>query len=474
MRYRWDKKFLYWGLTAFLVIAASAIFVAIVFNLDAVVGAVVSAINIIMPVFYGIAIAYLLTPLVNFFEKRWFSPLFRRIATIGRRKKGRRERVARKSQHEHIKSFVKHRSARVASIMLTMILLFAFLVAIIWLVVPQLFTTITELANNMQGYVNEATAWINSTLEPTETETLAENVFDWRNIALDILNSASTYVQDFLKNTLLPQMSNIVDTLSQGVMTVVGATLNIVLGIVISIYFLYSKEVFSAQVKKVIYCFFSVKHSNTILDNARHINKTFGGFISGKLLDSLIVGMLFFILLTIFDIPFAPLVSVFMGITNLVPYFGPFIGAIPSAFLILMDDPLKCLWFIIMVVVVQQLDGNILAPKIIGETTGLSSFWVIFALLLGQGIFGFIGLIIGIPLFSVVYSILRAWAISHLNKKGVPSDTAEYTDIYTIDAETHIPVSLSGVNAAEALAARQAERKKREEKAKAKEEKNNK
>ncbi|MBR4305211.1 MAG: AI-2E family transporter, partial [Ruminiclostridium sp.] len=169
-------------------------------------------------------------------------------------------------------------------------------------------------------------------------------------------------------------------------------------------------------------------------------HKSFGQFITGKLIDSFIVGALYIVVMSILGMPYATLAGVIMGVTSIIPFFGPFIGAVPCTLLMLLADPLQCLWFLILMIIIQQIDGNILAPKIIGDSTGLSSFWVIFGMLIGQGIFGFAGLVIGIPLFAVLYSFTKRRIAAGLEEKNLPSDSNDYRDIHHIDDETGVPV----------------------------------
>ena len=178
----------------------------------------------------------------------------------------------------------------------------------------------------------------------------------------------------------------------------------------------------------------------------REIHRTFGGFLSGKIIDSLIIMMIFMIILSVFRFPYAVLCSVVMGLFNIIPVFGPFIGAIPCALLVLLEDPWYFLYFVAVVIIVQQLDGNVIGPMVLGGSTGLSSFWIIFSLLLGQSIFGFLGLIIGIPLFAVIYSIFRARVGSKLESKGLPSDSNVYRKVAYVDENTGELITLYEYN----------------------------
>ncbi len=421
MKFRWNKQYLGWGLTAFFVIAASILLFVAITNYEQIAAGANSLINAVMPIIYGFVFAYLFCPVVIFFETRVFGRIFRKSSKSTENCTG-------------LNIFVRNKPARALSIIAAILIFIIILVGIISAIAPQLDTTIKTLIANIPSYVDTVTGWIN-------------NIFDsYPEIGAEItvlVNEAGSSLRNFLSLDILPQVGDYLGILTNGIMSLVGTLMNIVLGLVVSAYCLYSKELFAAQAKKVIYSLTSVKHANNFIGAVRKVHNSFGNFITGTLIDSFIVGCITFVALTIFDIPFALLVSVIMGLTNIIPYFGPFIGAIPSAFLILMEDPLKSLIFIIIVLIIQNLNGNVISPKILGESMGLSSFWVIFAILAGQGILGFWGMIIGIPVFAVVYSAAKTFIAARLKKKALPSDSRCYTDIKCFDTESGAPVSLS-------------------------------
>ena len=428
MKYKWDKKYLYWGITALAVIVAARLLDAIFISGTAVFGDFISKVlSALAPVFYGFAFAYLLNPVENFFEKN----VFVKLAVKKREKLGS---DYNNGSEDMIK--IKKR-ARVFGVVCAMITFFLIIVGVILIILPQLISTIQRLVNNIPGYVNELTDWINRQLVSYPE---AQN---WINTNL---KQAVSTVTQWLSDTLMPQISNILTAFSSGIFTVVQVFTNIIFGLVIAIYFLFSKELFAAQLKKVVYGFASPKYGNAVVRNMREIHRTFGGFLSGKIIDSLIIMMIFMVVLTVFRFPYAALCSVVMGILNIIPVFGPFIGAIPCALLVLLEDPWYFLYFIVIVVVVQQLDGNVIGPMVLGSSTGLSGFWIIFSLLLGQSIFGFIGLIIGIPLFAVIYSIFRARVGSKLEAKGLPSDSNVYRKVAYVDENTGELITLYEYN----------------------------
>lgn len=444
MKFKWNKRYLGWGLTAFAVILASTVIIFILMNHTGVAAGIGNLFNSLVPIFYGFVFAYLLCPIVNFFDTRVFGRIF-----VKKTKPVRCE-----SEKHGLHVFVKNKAARVLSILVTIAIVLVILTGVISAILPQLETTIRTLASNIPSYIATTTDWIASAFSSFP---------DLGAEVTDIVNQSFVALRDFLSNAILPQVGDYLGTLTNGIMSVIGLFMNLLLGLVISIYCLYSKELFSAQAKKLLYSVAKIQYANKFIDAVRRIHRSFGSFLTGTLIDSFVVACVTFVVTTLFNVPFALLVSVIMGLTNIIPYFGPFIGAVPSAFLILMEDPFKCLIFIIIILVIQNLNGNVLSPRILGENIGLPSFWIIFALLAGQGLFGFWGLIIGIPLFAVVYSTGKELIAARLSAKGLPSDSDIYTDIKCFEAETLTPVSLSDANREETRRAEEAERRKREE-----------
>ena len=417
MRYKWDKKYLYWGITALAVIVAArlldVLFISGGNSSGAAAGTAAAGTTVfgdfigkilgaLSPVFYGFAFAYLLNPVENFFEKNVFMKLFSK-------------KLAKQDPGDtcgnEVMIRVKKR-ARVFGVVCAFVTFFVVIVGVILIILPQLISTIQGLVNNIPGYVTDLTDWINKQLV---------NYPDIQNWLNTNLNQAMSYFTQWLSDTLMPQVSNILTGCSSGVFAVIQVFTNIFFGIVIAIYFLFSKELFAAQLKKVVYSMTTPKYGNAILRNMREI-------------------------LTVFNFPYAVLCSVVMGIFNIIPVFGPFIGAVPCALLVLLEDPWYFLYFVGVVIIVQQLDGNVIGPMVLGGSTGLSSFWIIFSLLLGQSIFGFMGLIIGIPLFAVIYSIFRARVGAKLESKGLPSDSNVYRKVAYVDESTGELITLYEYN----------------------------
>ena len=229
---------------------------------------------------------------------------------------------------------------------------------------------------------------------------------------------------------------NVITSVSMSVYSILKEVWNLVIGFIISIYLLASKELFAAQAKKVVYAFVSVKRANRFLSNVRFANKTFGGFFIGKILDSIIIGVICFAVTSILKMPFCVLISVIIGVTNIIPFFGPFLGAIPSTLLILFIDPLQALYFVIFVIILQQVDGNIIGPKILGSSTGLSSFWVIFSITFFGGIWGIVGMIVGVPIFAILFAFMKSLIETRLSARNLSPETKKYLRLLYIDADS--------------------------------------
>jgi predicted PurR-regulated permease PerM len=225
-----------------------------------------------------------------------------------------------------------------------------------------------------------------------------------------------------------------------GVRYVVTGVYNLVIGIIVSVYLLSNREAFIASAKRILYSILSVDTAKRFLNVLRFADRTFIGFINGKLLDSAIIGLICYIGCSILQMPYALLVSVMIGITNIIPFFGPLIGAVPSALIILMVDPVKCLVFVIFVILLQQLDGNIIGPKILGNSVGINGFWVMFSIIIGAGFFGFWGMVLGVPVFVVIYTIIKESVRRKLLRNDLPTDEASYTNLDYIDPVTLKPV----------------------------------
>ena len=398
------KPYLYGMLAGSGAIALSIIFFFLIYRFDGFGSAISTLTGILMPFIYGAVIAYLLKPVCNTIENflRRFIP-------------------------ERMKGLIS-----ALSIALTILLGLLIIYALCMMIIPQLITSVTSLYYTAQRNIARFVQWANH-VEFIESN---QQIMDLLNNAYDTLN---TSVDNLVKTKLLPSMQNILSGAAIGVLSVVTWAKNLVIGIIVAVYMLASRKRFVQQAKLVLYSVFKPVWAGRIIEEIQYADKMFGGFINGTIMDSAIIGVLCYIGCLIFKFPSALLVSVIIGVTNVIPFFGPFIGAIPATLLILIQNPIKALWFVLFVLVLQQLDGNIIGPKILGNTTGLSSFWVLFAILLFGGLWGFVGMIVGVPLFAVIYDVIKKLVIHGLKRHEELELLSAYHDRFG-DPEDDIPV----------------------------------
>lgn len=409
MKLNIDKKYIHLGITSFLVVAAAICFYYAIFYGENVSEKLTSAFHIASPVIYGIIVAYLLTPIVNFLEKKLLIPFFTRKKLMNNQKK---------------------KIMRLLSVTLTMIIVILFFYGFCSILIPNIIISIRNISLQIPSYVQNISYWT--------TQFLDDNPKIER-VVIQILNMYSGEFSNYLNNNIIPQMESLVKTVSLSLISVLKVLWNFIIGLIISIYVLCSKETFTGQAKKMLYAMFTTQTANRIISDTRFVSETFIGFISGKIVDSFIIGCLCFAGTKILDLPYAILVSVIVGVTNVIPFFGPYLGAIPCAILILMESPIHCVYFCIFIFLLQQLDGNVIGPKILGESTGLSGFWVIFSITIFGGLFGIIGMIIGVPFFAVVYAMTKRVTEKHLKKKGLPIESDKYLHVKRIEDNVFIP-----------------------------------
>ena len=249
----------------------------------------------------------------------------------------------------------------------------------------------------------------------------------------EILSYIEDGVLNWVQSDLMGRIGTYMETISTGVIITLKTALNVVVGVIACVYLLNSKEKFRAQLKKAILATTSKSVSDEIFDFGNFANRTFGGFINGKIIDSAIIGVICYASMTLLHLPYPALVSTIVGVTNVIPFFGPFIGAIPSAIIIFLVSPLQSLYFLLLILVIQQLDGNVIGPTILGETTGLASFWVMFAIIVAGGMFGFIGMVLGVPVFAIIYYYAGRYIRRKLERKEMPQDTNEYIEFNKYD-----------------------------------------
>lgn len=391
-----DNHYFAWGLTALAVICAALLFYDIVFRNSIILDYADRLTGILAPVLYGCAMAYLLSPVVNWFERAVF-------------------------RHGGEKAPAKW--VRAASLALTWLVVLLFLYGLLSILLPELYKSVVQLAANAQDYYNTIYNWVLHTLENNP------NFAAW---ATQVINEYYMEALTWVRNHLVPQLQTAVQAFTGGLLGVVTFFKNLLLGVIVSFYLMASKEDFAAASSRLCYTLLPEDRAAWLIRGVTAADGIFSGFVRGKLLDSLIIGIICFFCSSFFEFPYAPLVSVVVGITNIIPFFGPFLGAIPSAFLILLDTPIKSLYFILFILVLQQFDGNILGPKILGDSTGISGFWVMVAILVGGGLWGVVGMFLGVPVFACIYTAVQSYTAYRLKKRGLPVNIEDYA--------THKPV----------------------------------
>lgn len=399
------------GLTAFLVIAASILLYFLLHSFPTIKRTVGGFVQILEPFIVGTVIAYLLAPLYNRLVRNLEVFFARKLSA----KRARTLAVA---------------LALTASILAAV----AITISVLALVLPRFINSIVGIVGSLETYSNNIMNWLSN---------LLSGYPDMAAQVEDVYQNASSYFLNWVNTKLTPNvealwqsissLSTIFSGVVSGIRVVVRIGKDYILGMFVAAYLLVSKKRLIAQVKKILYSIAKLPIANYILSECRFIQNVFGGFIRGKLLDSLIIGIICFVCCSLFRFPYPIVVSVIVGVTNIIPFFGPFVGAIPSALLILLTSPIKCLYFVIFIIALQQFDGNFLGPKILGSSTGLSSFWVLFSIILFGGMFGFVGMVIAVPLFAVIYSLVDVLVNYLLRKKSMSVNTEDYELLDHID-----------------------------------------
>lgn len=386
MKIDWNKKYNTIAVYTFIVAASIILFYLGISQIGAVTSYIDKIFIILQPFIIGFAIAYLLGFLLKVYERN-----LKKIKTYRN---------------------LKLKYQRIISLILTYLTAILLIVLFLQFVLPQLIESIVGLVNNIPTYISNLNKVSNYLFKK----------FDVKKEQMDIINEKLKDLIDTIINigtNLLPVIGNIIASFASSIW-------NIAIGAIVSIYLLIDKENMCAGVKKVVYAILPKKGAEKVILITHKSNETFGKFLSGKILDSAIIGILAYIVLKICNMPYTLLISVVIGITNIIPFFGPFIGAVPSFIIILFVSPEKALWFLLIVFILQQVDGNIIGPKILGDSIGISAFWILFSLLVAAKFMGVVGMIIGVPLFAIIYSIIKEVVEDKLRKKGLPVETEEY------------------------------------------------
>lgn len=421
------------------------LFVVFVFKFDSFAAGFSWVGSVAAPIIAGVVIAYIMNPLVNKIEKT----LFKRLRDSTPPKEGavmKRLHKAPVGKTKIVKTLEKHGKtpeqkqrgrrvmARVLSITVSYVIILAAITGMLVAVVPSVANSVVDLANQMPDYVKRADAWLQQAFE--------DNPEFAKYIAGEVKGLAD--VVDQVVGMIKPLATDIIGNVSTGIFKFAGAAFtgikNLVIGLIIAIYLLYSKEHLLAQVKKIFFAFFKPERCKRIFTAASKSNHIFTQYIISNIVDSLLIFTLMLIGMLVMGMPYHMLVAVVCGVTNLIPFFGPFIGAIPCALLILLADPIKAVWFAIYVLILQQLDGNVIKPLLFGETMGLPAIWVLISIIVGGGMFGIPGMLLGAPVFAVFYLLFAEFVAEKLKKKNLPSLTDSYEKpIEDISAEYFKP-----------------------------------
>ena len=360
-------------------------------------------IDVLKPFIYGFVIAYLLKPVVDAVEK-----------TV----KDIIEKLFRK----------KVEGCRGVSIAITFVILLVVITLMFCAIIPGLITSIKVLIVKVPRSLREFEYWLTALIGEGLGNDLVSSL-------TGTIENAYEHIYESIQKFLLPNLENIVSQVAGGFGGMLGVLKNVIIGCVVAIYMLASWEKFGAQARIMLYGLVSEKPADWIYNELKLTNRLFGGFISGKLVDSAIIGVICFVVCALLNMPYALLVSVIVGITNIIPFFGPYLGAVPSAILILTESPYKCVIFIVFIIILQQIDGNVIGPKILGDKVGVSSFWILFAILFFGSYWGVIGMIVGVPLFGVIYDLMKRIINFGLTKHGREDMMEDYNREFQTDSK---------------------------------------
>ncbi len=396
------RPYLFVGLAAFFVVASCILVFFTFLRFDAIAGFISKVINILQPIIIGLVLAYLLNPIMNFAEVR-ILPLLRKYI----------------SKEKTCKSL-----SRTLSITFALLVGALCIYILARIILPELLISLRGLFLSLPELTEDFMRWATSFLSKYS---------HYGPMIEEVLINAVDIAENWLKTDLLPQLNTWISALANGVLGTVGLVSDLFIGVIVSVYTLSSKDKFAAQGKMLIYAIFSPDAANVIIETIRESHLIFGGFIIGKIIDSTIIGILCFIGCSLLKMPYTLLISIFVGVTNIIPFYGPYIGAIPSAILVLFVSPVQCIYFIIFILALQQLDGNVIGPAILSDRTGISAFWIVTSTTLAGGLFGIIGMIMGVPICAIIIYIIRRISAYLLRKKNMPSESSDFAKLERID-----------------------------------------
>lgn len=412
---RWNiRQTVGWGVT---IIAVGAVVLCVFFGMyqfAAIRAGVGQLLEILTPVIYGVVIAYLL------------HPIHRRLL-----------RCLTNLTEKQLKWMGKYArlTSEIAAMVLTFLFLFCVVAGLLALVLPHLAASIVTLVTTFPSAMNSMSQTMQGIVH-----TLCFGNPEMEEMAMRLYRQGMLLTDSWMQNNLLAQAESIVSQATDAVWNAALFLKNLLIGVVVAVYLIANKRKFIGQGKKLLYAVFGARAGNVILENARFANQAFGGYLGGQIVDSSMVGLITGITMTVMGMPYPLLLAVIIGTTNIIPFFGPFIGAVPCTLIVFMVNPQQALYFLIFIMIMQQIDGNIICPRIVGQTTGVSSFWVLFSILLFSGLFGFVGMILGVPLFATVEHILRELVNRSLKRKNLPQSSEAYAALDHIEETTGQPV----------------------------------
>ena len=394
------------GVTLFITVVCCILFFFVLYRFSGFKDLWSGVITAAQPIIIGLILAYLVNPVKKKTEKVFLKFFSKRMAN---------EKKAKTL-------------AKVLSVVVSILLLIAVIALLIAAVVPAVISSVSGLIKTLPDYVADF-------VKKIQEGELGDSAL--AKFATEQLVNLTDYIEEWAQTRLLPEAQTYISQITTGVISVVKSVLNFIIGIIVTVYVLMIEETLVGQSKKILFAVSKPKVANIIIEVLQKANEIFSGFISGKIIDSVIIGLICYIGCCIMHIPDAILVAVIVGVTNIIPVFGPFIGAIPSLLLVVIQSPWHALYLLIFIIVLQQVDGNIIGPKILGESTGLSSFWVMFSILIGGGLFGFAGMLLGVPTFALLYYLIRRGVNRTARNKNLPEDTLQYVHAYAVDEESH-------------------------------------
>lgn len=407
-RWKIEKKYVMLAVLTLVIILISLVFNNLLEQGDKYTSIRSAIKGTFSPIIGGFILAYLLNPILKFTERTLFTPLAKKIYT-------------KKDAEQKQKKF-----SRALGVITTLALFLLLVIGGLCLVIPQIYDSILKIIQDVPSYYREIEQWIKGLLEEENEVSI---------YVLSLLDSAYLQVMEYVNSVLIPNMDTIVKKITTGIVGGIKITLDIVLAVIMSIYVLFEKERLVAYGKKLAYSYLTKKHANSLVSGVRYVDHVFGGFINGKIIDSFIIGMLCYMFMVIVNFEYTVLISIIVGVTNVIPYFGPFIGAIPSIFLLLVTEPKQGLIFAVFVLILQQLDGNVIGPLILGDRLKLSGMWILIAILVGGGLFGVMGMILGAPTLACIYALLGNDTRKRLKDKGLPLDSKEYLELDKVEEE---------------------------------------